>query len=273
MAIEPCRRDLDCPVESVCTDGRCESGCRADGDCHPFRICLEGQCGGGCRDNRGCALGEACVGQRCFPGTQPGLCKPCGGQADCDARTDWCLVNRAFVRGDPSSGAPMECAPDCDDAPDLCPSGAICRPVVVQLGACESSADCGSGQACLRDEGEPIGRCTCASNADCSERIPPSCSRFGLCEHPTGRLCARSADCESPETCGPYGPAGAPRCFLDRDRVCDSGADCQCIEGSCVLSGRPCRDSTDCPTRCEGGGCVVGAGCVPEEGLTCPDLR
>ena len=273
-----CPVDLHCPLESVCVDEACADGCFRDGDCRLGRICegagtAPGACAPGCRDNQGCALGEACVGGRCFAGTQPGLCRPCGGPRDCLADTDWCLENRAHDPADPSTGAPRECAVDCDGAPSLCPNGSVCRPVVVRLAEpCRADRDCPVGRRCVIDEGDPVGRCTCARDADCVRRLPPTCSRFGFCEAPAGRLCRGPEDCEAPEACGPYGPGGRRTCFVEPTRPCQTARDCQCVDGACVLSGRPCADDAECLPRCAGGGCVVGAGCVPEEGLTCPDL-
>jgi hypothetical protein len=272
-----CPRDLHCPLGEVCRDGACVPGCRADADCPLGRVCREptplGRCEVGCRDTAGCRVGEACVAGRCRQDLFPGLCAPCGRPEDCRFRGDWCLENRGYDPERPVTGSPRFCAADCTETPDSCPAGYACRPVVARVRPpCTEDAACGAGRRCLREEEEPVGLCTCAADADCTERLAPRCV-LGFCEAPAGRTCATAADCASVEACGPHGPGGARVCYLDRARPCESGADCQCLGGACVLSGRDCRDDADCRVSCVGGGCVVGRGCAPLEGLFCPRLR
>lgn len=269
-----CVRSEDCPFGEVCLEGRCAAGCDDDADCPLGQVCDAASCGLGCRDAEGCALGASCIGGACFEDALPGLCAPCGASSECAGREDWCLDNRSFVRGRPETGAERQCASSCLGAPEICPNGTECRPVVVRITPpCTTNASCGFGRECVVDEGDPVGRCTCRSEADCVERLPPFCNRLGFCEAPAGRLCGSDADCEAVSSCGPHGPGGTRVCWRDRDRTCSSGRDCACLDGTCVLSGRRCREAADCPVSCQNGGCVVGAGCAPEDGVYCPDLR
>lgn len=273
-----CPSDLHCPIGAICVDERCQSGCRYDADCRIGEICLwegdSGRCDEGCRETRECPLGGLCVGDRCFDRPIPGLCQACGGPDDCVGSNDWCLENRSYDRSQPERGARRQCASDCNGASEACPNGTLCRPVVARVWpSCRTSADCGNGELCAVDEGDTVGRCLCRTDRDCYEHVPPFCNRFGFCEVPAGRPCSSAADCESTSSCGPFGPAGQRVCFRDRSLSCSSGRDCQCLSGSCALSGRPCTDSEACVPRCEQGGCVMGAGCVPEDGIFCPQLR
>lgn len=275
IASEGCVRTLDCALGELCEEGRCVPGCASDADCPLGRLCQEGlRCELGCRDAAGCPLGESCVGEACFAGTLPGLCLPCGGGADCSGREDWCLVNRGFVRGRPETGAERECAPDCMGAREICPNGTTCRAITVRVTPpCTGDASCPGARQCEIVEGDPVGRCTCLRDADCLERLPPFCTRLGFCEAPAGRLCGSDLDCESVRACGPYGAGGTSVCYLDRSQACTRPQDCLCLNGRCTLTGRECQDATDCPIACEGGGCVVGAGCTPDEGVSCRQLR
>lgn len=271
---EGCIRSEDCPFGQLCESGRCATGCEDDADCPLGRVCEADLCMTGCRDASGCPIGASCIGGQCFEDVLPGLCTPCGGSEDCPGREDWCLENRSFERGRPETGAARQCAPGCLGAPDICPNGTECRPVVVRITPpCTTNASCGTGRECLIDEGDPVGRCTCRGDADCTAQLPPFCTQLGFCEAPVGRLCSDDTECESVSACGPHGSGGARVCWRDRDRACQTATDCACLDDRCVLSGRRCASGADCPVSCMNGGCVVGAGCTPADGVYCPDLR
>ena len=43
--------------------------------------------------------------------------------------------------------------------------------------------------------------------------------------------------------------------------------------GHCLIGGHRCYDSADCDViACVNGGCLIGANCAPDEGLTCRDM-
>ena len=300
-----CGAATHCDSGSVCDAAaqRCVSGCYDDGDCPLYNICERtgtaqsplGRCvAGKCGDRTFCELGDRCVNQSCTADTSVN-CDACDPQMqDSCGPGNYCLINPRHDPADPTSGAANYCGTECDSAED-CGNGYSCTRIVLVSGSqplCRDDNECQAPRVCRRSgENDPRGFCTCAADADCALDViracQGTCGGLGLlpctdnAECPSrncvkrclgsNTMCTDSADCAPQSLCAPGGFGGMA--CLNTGMPCQSGADCLCNAGRCFGSGRPCTTAAQCQLTCQDGGCVLGAGCGPIEGLTCEDLR
>lgn len=301
--IEGCFANADCPLYRVCNrtqttgPGRCVAGMCGDKTFCAFgEVCNAGTCApspdqnhcsacnnqpGDCGDPDNFCLinpnydpNDASQGSQFFCGVscQQGndTCPNgygCGGVVL--LTQDQCTMNSACC--DPNVN-PQECCPD-------------------------GQRDCQNRRQCVVGEGDARGACTCLRNEDCAiDELPPacvgSCGGLGLracrvdgdcqalpcdltrkmCQRPANRSCNNDSECDSFPICADLG-TGSTVCIFD-GRPCATPADCLCgMDGTCVGTGRPCAGPQDCEIQCQNGGCVLGAACAPNEGLSCEDVR
>ncbi len=170
----------------------------------------------------------------------------------------------------------------------------------------DGQADCGpSKRQCVGGEGDRTGNCTCLTNQDCNiDTIPPRCmgtcgglglqpcladtdcittcvmDRNTVCQWPQGRSCTMDSECESLPLCAPIG--GQQLCVWSgatNQTPCTQNSDCLCVPDQmggpsrCFGTGRECTTGADCELTCSNGGCILGATCAPQEGLSCEDVR
>lgn len=215
----------------------------------------------------GCPSGQVCEGGTCVAATgDGGTCSPC---ADGSACTDGICL-----------GYP--------DGAGYCGS------------TCASSADCGSGEMCLRITGAPA-QCVrfsggspscaatpagCTSDVDCD--ATEMCNRStGACvprptggTTPLGGACTDSTECVSglcyvgacSQGCDGLSPTSCPAGFY-----CNSSATGTCGEGLCLAGGAgpgadgaACAAATDCASlNCAGGVCA--RPCLPGGAVGCDE--
>lgn len=306
MLNSPCGLATHCPYGTLCVDGSCVPGCGDDGDCPLGQVCFNNQCVSGngvCADNTFCGYGELCS-----TNTAPGTCREdhrgpyCNGctfrtdanPEPCDHPRNFCLINNFetgsftnFCGVDCSLGQPCPNGYNCGGVviltDDVCVSQAQCRcdPQTITFAtatctiaaACDdpdnefcridSEPACNHGQsggpaACFVRRGERFGSCLCATDEDCAGG--GSCVGGQCC----GRVVRTDRDCVS----GENRISGFCTCATDSDcprDVCDGS------RGACAISGLPCEPGqNDCGAiPCVDGGCVIGANCAPEQGLSC----
>lgn len=299
-----CGAATHCDPGSVCQEARCVTGCYDDGDCTLYQLCERtgtaadplGRCvAGKCGDRTFCELGDRCVGQSCVDDQASPNCRACDPNAqDSCGPGNYCLINPAHDPSDPNSGASNYCGVECQTAED-CGNGYNCSRIVLVSGSqplCTTSAECQAPRICARSgENDPRGFCTCAMDSDCALDVirfcQGSCGGLGLlpCEQASdcpsrncvkscvgsNNQCTTSADCPATSLCAPSGLGGTS--CLNTGLPCRTGADCLCNAGRCFGSGRPCTSAAQCQLTCRDGGCVLGSGCGPIEGLSCEDLR
>ena len=286
-----------CAFGAVCSSGKCAAGCFDDGDCTLGEVCFDGVCNGSaglCSSDGFCELGDRCVNQSCTADTSVN-CDACDPQMqDSCGPGNYCLINPRHDPADPTTGAANYCGTECDSAED-CGNGYSCTRIVLVSGSqplCTNDTECQAPRVCRRSgENDPRGFCTCDADADCALDIiracQGTCGGLGLlpctdnAECPSRNcvkrclgsnvMCTDSADCPPQSLCAPGGFGGMA--CLNTGMPCQSGADCLCNAGRCFGSGRPCTNAAQCQLTCQDGGCVLGAGCGPIEGLTCEDLR
>lgn len=175
------------------------------------------------------ASGDPTASSRVLAATTAGVCTTTG--ASC-TRSDDCAEGACFV---PPGGClrdtAIACIPPANPAPDPCPLGQFCQPLVGLPGqgmcrqaenACRTTADCLSGAQCNLDNA--------AFNRVVSPLLDPDgggvvFTGSGRCIENSGRACAANADCDAGEFC--------------------SGGACQREHGSCVTDG-DCPPATTC---------------------------
>ncbi|MBI2372651.1 MAG: hypothetical protein HYV07_01500 [Deltaproteobacteria bacterium] len=291
--IDGCRTDGDCPLYNVCEKA---PGAAAEA----LGACIQGKCG----DKSFCAFGERCVSGSCARDNDPNHCAACNNRAgECGSPQNYCLINVNYDPSNPARGTEYYCGVSCQQESD-CPNGYGCGPIILLTQSlCTSSAECGGGgRQCIIGEGDVRGNCTCAVDADCNsvfERAAPatcvtrSCGGLGLqacrtdadcsflpcqpaaqgqCQWPQGQACTQDSQCQDFPLCADIG-LGQKVCATDGITNCNTAGDCLCNAGSCLGTGRPCNNASDCSLSCQGGGCVLGAACGPIQGLSCGDLR
>lgn len=306
-----CGTDVHCLPGTVCDPGTgaCATGCNDNGDCPLYQICDftvpgsvpgSGTCiAGRCDDKSFCDYGSICQGGSCIQDGNPSHCAECGQGSPCPTASDFCLINSSYIPGEEATrGGPNFCAAECSSEVD-CPSGYGCGGVVLLTqDQCTNDNECGGGgRQCVLGEGDLRGFCTCINDQDCNtDSAPPaclgSCGGLGLqacqtdndcailpcetnskqCQWPQGRACQQDADCDPLPLCADL-PGVGQICVTDGVTPCQTSADCQCANGTCAFTGRPCGSAADCNLPCQGGGCVLGAACAPIQGLLCPDVR
>jgi len=307
-----CGSDTHCDLGTVCSlqRGSCVQGCNDEADCPLYQVCEKtgtsstalGRCvSGKYGDRTFCPLGEKCVAGTCRKDAGSANCLACdpgSSAATCGAR-NFCLINAGFDETNPMGQSPNYCGVECTSSED-CGNGYQCSTIRIittaQAGGCQNDNECGGGgRECRRSREDDLrGFCTCSDNADCAlDAVPPtcagSCAGLGLvacmqnsdcrggncvkqCSNPAGQACTTDAQCQPQPLCAPS-PLGGGLACITNGRPCQTSNDCACNAGACVFTGRPCNTGADCRLSCQGGGCILGSGCGPIEGVSCEDLR
>lgn len=299
IPLTKCGNLVHCDPGFVCdpTTGGCIAGCYGHGDCPLYAACTVtdgsalGAClTGTCGDKSFCDYGDSCNNGMCAPFSSPNNCLPCGdGVNTCPNPFDYCLTNQQYDPNRPQTGSPAFCSTECTSE-DSCPNGYNCvRIVVPTQNECRSPADCNPGSECRLGEAALRGWCTCQSDEECSpDTVQPICQKScgglgvipcetgaeclsgncaGACLSPAGQQCSDDSQCQPTQLCQ------SNRCLTDGITACTRGRDCLCNAGRCINGGRACTTAADCTLSCTDGGCLIGAGCAPAEGLLCPELR
>lgn len=298
IALTACGSLVHCDPGFVCdpTTDACVAGCYGHGDCPLYAACTVtspdqglGAClSGTCGDKSFCPYGHLCTNGACMPHPNQNNCLPCGGVQQCPSADDFCLTNNQYDPARPETGSEAFCSIQCTDD-NSCPNGYGCNTIVVPTqNECTRNEDCNPGSECRLGEAALRGWCTCQSDVECSpNELPPrcqkSCSGLGIqacnddsecvfncessCLSPAGQACSDDSQCQPTPLCD------GGRC-ITTGAACSQGRDCLCnANGRCINSGRQCSTAADCTLTCQQGGCLIGAGCAPEEGLLCPELR
>jgi len=256
-----CLEDEDCGAAGVCEENVCVLGERCDEEtpCAEDKVCYRLEAGapaGFCRPRCGVVAQEGCDDEllcrlHSFDEEKEpvGACvEPNGGGAageTCSAASP-CEANLLCV----SVWNDRYCAPYCDPAEEgVCGEGMACEEVTLTQGAnrisvcleeetfCESTADCGEGEACAPFFGgdEAVLVCTAAAG-----------EKLG------GESCVASSECESGHCLAQLGICfGGCRSGDD----CGSGASCLAVNfGNGVIN--TCLKTCEAETQCgEGQGC------------------
>jgi len=211
-----CTKDSQCPPGQICTEFfECAPGCRTSGDCPLGLVCRDNDClAGGCDDKSYCDYGQLCDTQAdgCYDAEGPycGHCKPVdiSNPYRCGPGPNFCVM----TNNDPSL-EPF-CGVDCSQGQE-CSNGYGCSLILMAPeGSCRSDEECASGE-CHINEGDEVGFCLCAADAECPR---DSCDDFsGQCRL-TRRTCVPGgADCDRPIYC--------------IDGLCLIGRNCTPVEG------------------------------------------
>lgn len=190
-----------------------------------------------------CSLGQSCPsGYQCYSVIVLTR-EECHSQADCRCE------------GSDPQLTEHECtiAETCEPDPGI----GGCR--VTGVAACTGGIAT-STAACQVDRGLTTGHCECATNADCAND--------GVC---VDGLCCGAGELEYPErqcVAGENRVSGACTCSRDSDCLQDV---CDSTRRQCAISGMPCEPGAGgCGfAPCIDGGCLIGANCAPEQGLSC----
>lgn len=263
-----CRDEADCILGQACVRGlgqalgQCAAGvCSGDNLCQFGEVCnANGEC---VRDNRGdfclgCAGGVAsddcgqpgnfCLtdsvngGEFCGVDCRSGETCPFGYECNdviiippqapfCSAEI--CVIEQGAQSGR-CSNAGSSCTRD-EDCPigfpgGDCPRGDVGNCRLNQLQSCNTDAECGDGDECVKQEcrfgeGDAFGYCSCTRNSDCpNDRCVdqnPADGGRGHCEL-SGAICFEDAECAAIISC--------------IDGGCYIGANCA------PQDGRTCRD-------------------------------
>lgn len=287
----------DCPSAVLTSSASCHPRCESDGDCLAPSVCDSA--------SRRCYRPAiACVptGTSTSPAE---AASPCPPEQECELLSRTCVPMPGAActsdedcrLGESCGGPGSRCAPSPNNVPCRrdaeCPSGAICRPILVPgappgsaptlrtvcgppLGAGEAGAPCRSGGECqsglcLRT-GTCFGGCQAETAAiDCHKRA--------------GVICGVAVISFGADSSGPPQLATLPSCTL-APAPCRTDADCEASGGTCQLfvdpkaptqlttgclpprgpgrASAPCRSDGECASgTCLGGYCFsacAGAG-------------
>ena len=249
----------DCPSAVLTTSASCHPRCESDGDCLAPSVC-DGT------SHRCYRPAIACEPTGPSPAAE--ATGPCPPEQECELLSRTCVPRPGAAcssdedcrLGESCGGPGSRCAPSPNNVPCRrdaeCPSGAICRPVLVPgaaatlrtvcgppLGAGEAGAPCrGGGECqsgvCLRT-GTCFGGCQAETAAlDCHKRAGVICGVAVI---------AFGADDGPPQL------ATLPSCTLSPP-PCRTDADCEASGGTCQLFVDP-----KAPTQ-------LGTGCLPPRG-------
>lgn len=198
----PCGEDKHCNGDDACFAGRCKAGCESDADCDGDLRCDGGACVAPCSRDSDCAPGTTCDPKTKLCKQKPGkaLGQPC--KADKDCSTGYCL-----------------------------PTSKVCS------ARCDSSADCGKGNACGIEELDKDQN----GKRDAVEAVCVKGAGSGA----AGATCERDADCGS-DFC--YYGFCMEGCRADKD--CGAGG--QCLTVDVLLEGAIAKYK----------------GCLPREGVS-----
>jgi hypothetical protein len=179
-------------------------------------------CGVDCGNGEACPFGYTCNDVIIIPPQAP----------FCAAEV--CLKEQGAATGHCSSpqNAGVVCSVD-EDCPigfpgGNCPRARVGNCHVDQLRACDTDADCGDGDECVKQEcrygeGDTQGYCSCTRDSDCPsdtcKNIDPT-SGLGSCEL-SGHDCFNDADCEAIIECIDGG------CFIGRNCAPADGRTCR----------------------------------------------
>ena len=241
-----CRRDSDCPGQSVCFENRvCLIGyeCAVNSDCRPDEDCINNGCVRistvMCANNNDCGglvcdSNGACVG--CNDSTL--LC----GNGEVCSPSGVCF-NAPECMGDADCGNGFRCSPGgtcvddafCFDNND-CLSGQLCAPngSCVDVPDCTGDADCAAGQFCTSNGACADGQ-SCAADADCA----------------TGEICSTAGACVIDPSCEAQG--NCPDVISGTDTSTSSGGDASSSGGT---DASPYGDLLPPGAEVQGGACA-----------------
>jgi hypothetical protein len=210
---------------------------------------------------------ECPYGDKCLP-LDGGPLATCGSDYDaterpyCDAcqaspsSNSYCGQGANFCLTSTANGifGSTYCGVDCSQG-ESCPNGYHCADVVVVRSiGCSQNSDC------------PTGPTPCQQDSDCGDTN-------GLCRIPPGEASGYCAgQCYKHEGA----VQGFCSCTVDSEcdqDTCDSASrQCSISRRDCTLEGAGCEAITCVPFH-DVGGCLIGENCVPDDGLTCQQVR
>ena|GEM_PF-1750001 len=206
---------------------------------------------------------EICVENTdCCDASNPNDCCP-------DGDND-CMNRKRCSKGEGQLTGGCTCLNDQDCIIDT--FSPFCLKTCQQTGAtCVDDTDCKSCSGagflpCNEDSDCLLGRCEMTSGDRCSDSNKQ-------CQWPLNTACGDNSDCQELPFCVPLN--GTQSCIWDIGGTpCNTNAECMCnrTTGECMGTGRPCQTAADCQLTCQNGGCLIGASCGPEEGLSCTDI-
>lgn len=226
------------------------TGCTPDIDCQdvgcPFGLqCIpaSGECAqiiDDCRTTDTCRSGEVCDQSTGVCRSQELRCadgNPCANGLVCDAQSGFCVpVFRCSIDGcspaEVCNPGTDRCVPRPCERDSECPESFVCEDQVCTIGCRPTSAECPSGQACLVQTGDTIGRCQdrCRLDTDCPfGQICREGQDGTNCE--LEPPCATDQECRSDEVCR-SGRCTQPPCASDED--CLTGQICETTTGTCI---------------------------------------
>lgn len=269
-------------------------GCNSNSECADSDTCYNGACVSPCLLEAPCAVSAECYGKghraecRCPAGYNGNPYVKCQA-AECEIDTN-CNDDSVCVRGvcqnactteDLPCASNAECfarnhAASCRCPPNLRLGDALsyCERVpVVGEPICRLDSDCGSGQACLRDECrdacDVLKPCTGTARCSVSDSVP---FRTLICRCPEGFIQDEEGSCKSAQL-------PPPSCSTDQDcsdqescvnRICRNPCNCGDNAECFVRNHRPvcsCQDGFEGnPYRtCRVVGCRSNSDCEPYE--------
>ena len=180
LELYKCTKDEQCPLREICSESyfRCVAGCRENGDCTLGQVCQDGKCLEGiCGDHTFCLYGQICEPeeQTCVDDDRGPYCRACDSGSvtnphRCDPGSNFCLLTNNDPNLEPFCGV------DCSKGQE-CPHGYSCNLILTAPeDACRLDEECESG-TCHINEGNEVGFCLCASDADCPQ---DSCNEFSM---------------------------------------------------------------------------------------------
>lgn len=321
LCIPSCDADTDCDAAEFCnnllTPPQCEAGCRAGG-CPQGQVCdlATRSCASACDDDAQCAPDSYCdsATQLCLTGcrAQPDNCPSgfacmsvstddgprqgcvdlgaCAVDTDCGDE-DYCADSADFP------GLRL-CEAGCRTAPDNCPEGRSCDPILRGCAlSCEDDQGCVGSQRCLEGRCVTPGPCQgdgdCAAGTFCDTALlqpvcrpgcraaPNLCPQGERCDTLTRACaapCAQDGDCGQGLRCDLQSNLCLPLCTADPEcgptglcqevqgrRLCQDFGACEGDE-TCPADAFCNQDLSNCARGCrlEPGACPDGQACAPD---------
>ena len=253
----PCNDGNACTTGDACKAGACAAG--SGSACDDGNVCTDDSCDTTanacvhspntvtCDDKNPCTVQDVCNKGACT-----GAGKSCDDGNVCT--DDLCDTKNGTCQHSAKAGCVAALKP-CSTTLD-CTSG-VCDPTAHVCLSCLSSADCGTGFACLKHS--CVASTTCTSGADCKATSQVCWKEASVCVD-----CVTKNDCATDQACVEHKCVAAPAC--KSDNACP--AVCDTVQGICVgcVTNADCKGGTFCaawqecvPTACSGQACLGGA--------------